>query len=304
MSNYSETISAQEYIESMARHLYLPQSDFLLRNAIVEYCQRNNIYNIVELGCGPGRVTGFVAEELLKFRKDLRITGVDIDPNFVEFARQNNSYPNYVSYVCEDLGTSQAVKNAQILFSQGCNHHIAGQDISAFCESAAEEYFISDEFLPEYDLENERKIRCLVWYSTVINDANKKLSRFTISQNDFEVKLLNVLIDAEIETILADLFQGEITINYDSEFRSWFLYLIPSILERRLESKFLNDLLEQIKYKLSVTESQKISKGDSKISLEVLRFRAESLGLNMKVVKTIGDLQNIGGFATVLLTKN
>jgi cyclopropane fatty-acyl-phospholipid synthase-like methyltransferase len=41
---------------------------------------------ILEIGCGPGNITKY----LLSKRPDLRIEGIDVAPNMIELARQNN----------------------------------------------------------------------------------------------------------------------------------------------------------------------------------------------------------------------
>jgi SAM-dependent methyltransferase len=107
MSNYSETILANDYNESMARHLYLPQSDFILAKSLREYYRQKNLSNVVEVGCGPGRITSFIAQELLRYRKDFKLIGLDIDSDFIKYANKNNTLVESISFICEDLTTSE-----------------------------------------------------------------------------------------------------------------------------------------------------------------------------------------------------
>jgi hypothetical protein len=173
----------------------------------------------------------------------------------------------------------------------------------AFQDSKAEAYFISDEFLPEYENELERKIKCLVWYSTVIYNAWQKIPKFVKARNELEISIHNILIEAEIETLLADLNQDHNKICYDDKFRNWFLSQLTQILTNKNNLPFQLNILNEIEKRLSMVSTKVISKGDHKISLEELKSRAEHYGLKMKIIKTIGDLKNVGGFATAKLTK-
>jgi SAM-dependent methyltransferase len=287
----------------MARHLYLPQSDFILAKYLGEYCNQKNLSNVVEIGCGPSRITNYIAQELLKCRNGIKLIGVDSDSNFIYYSKKNNTLPENVSFIHEDLTTSEFVRQAQVVFSQGGNHHFADQDLVSFQNSRAEAYFVSDEFLPEYTNKQERKIRCLVWYSTVIYNSWQKIPKFFKAKNELEITMHNILIEAEIETLLADLNQEHTKICYDDKFRNWFLSQLTQILTNKNNLPFQLNILNEIEKRLSMVSTKVISKGDHKISLEELKLRSETYGLKMEIAKTIGDLKKVGGFATVKLTK-
>lgn len=47
--------------------------------------------HVLDIGCGPGNITKY----LLQKRPDLNITGIDLAPNMIEIAKQNNPAANF-----------------------------------------------------------------------------------------------------------------------------------------------------------------------------------------------------------------
>lgn len=54
---------------------------------------------ILEIGCGPGNITKY----LLSKRPDLDIFGIDIAPNMVELAKQNNPTAHFATMDCRRI---------------------------------------------------------------------------------------------------------------------------------------------------------------------------------------------------------
>lgn len=56
---------------------------------------------ILEIACGPGNVTAYLADN----RPDFRIEAIDIAPNMLMLARKNNPGVHFWEMDCRDLGT-------------------------------------------------------------------------------------------------------------------------------------------------------------------------------------------------------
>ena len=54
---------------------------------------------ILEIGCGPGNITRF----LLAKRSDLKIKAIDVAPNMIELARENNPKAEFEVMDCRDI---------------------------------------------------------------------------------------------------------------------------------------------------------------------------------------------------------
>ena len=55
--------------------------------------------NILEIGCGPGNITKYI----LSKRPDFNIKGIDIAPNMIELAKQNNPAANFEVMDCREI---------------------------------------------------------------------------------------------------------------------------------------------------------------------------------------------------------
>lgn len=59
--------------------------------------------SILDVGCGPGNITNY----LLRKRPDLKITGVDLAPNMIDLARENNPSAKFEVMDCRDISSLQ-----------------------------------------------------------------------------------------------------------------------------------------------------------------------------------------------------
>lgn len=55
--------------------------------------------SVLDVGCGPGNITNY----LLRRRPDLKITGVDLAPNMVAIAQENNPTAQFHVMDCRDI---------------------------------------------------------------------------------------------------------------------------------------------------------------------------------------------------------
>ncbi len=99
MDRYKETFDTWNNIASiyqdkfMELDLYNDTYDF-----ISSFIDKPNA-KILEIGCGPGNITKY----LLSKRPDFDIFGIDIAPNMVELAKQNNSTAHFEIMDCRQI---------------------------------------------------------------------------------------------------------------------------------------------------------------------------------------------------------
>ena len=69
-------------------------------NALIRLIEKRNP-SIFEIGCGPGNITRY----LLKRRPDFQITGIDLAPNMVKLASENNPDAQFMVMDCREIGS-------------------------------------------------------------------------------------------------------------------------------------------------------------------------------------------------------
>lgn len=101
MDKYRETFDTWNNIASLYQDkfmdldLYNDAYDF-----ICSFIDKPNA-NILEIGCGPGNITKY----LLSKRPDFHIFGIDIAPNMVELAKQNNPTAHFAIMDCRQINS-------------------------------------------------------------------------------------------------------------------------------------------------------------------------------------------------------
>jgi cyclopropane fatty-acyl-phospholipid synthase-like methyltransferase len=101
MDRYKETFDTWNNIASiyqdkfMELDLYNDTYDFICT------CIDKPKAKILEIGCGPGNITKY----LLSKRPDFEILGIDIAPNMVELAKQNNPTAHFAIMDCRQINS-------------------------------------------------------------------------------------------------------------------------------------------------------------------------------------------------------
>ncbi|MFA7446395.1 MAG: class I SAM-dependent methyltransferase [Flavobacteriaceae bacterium] len=99
MDRYKETFETWNNIASiyqdkfMELDLYNATYDFIC--SVIDKPKAK----VLEIGCGPGNITKY----LLTKRPDFNIFGIDIAPNMVELAKQNNPTANFAIMDCRKI---------------------------------------------------------------------------------------------------------------------------------------------------------------------------------------------------------
>ena len=173
-TNYSQIIGPEEYNSIINEHLYITNVDNCIKNNIEEKSiNSQKTLEVVELGCGPARLSQILA----KIEK-INLTCIDIDTNFLAYAQKIAPQQNFVMASAQEYVHNKPV---DIFVSQGMHHHIPkGEQTQKYLKNVIQQldsdgiYIIGDEFLPDYRNERERQINAIVWYSHIIGNALNK----------------------------------------------------------------------------------------------------------------------------------
>lgn len=116
---------------------------------------------VLDLACGTGQLLG----ELTRRRRDIRCVGVDIDPDYIAFARA--AHP-HITWVDADMRSWESASQFDAVICTGGLHHVPHDDQPAFVRRlpafVAPTGFalVADPYLDDYDdfddIEMGRKI--------------------------------------------------------------------------------------------------------------------------------------------------
>jgi len=206
---YSDIIEPETYNQILSEHLYIEASDRFIIEKILNFVNQSKCeyLNILDLGCGPGRITFKVLTELKKTNKNINLTALDIDLKALNFARKSDVNKEINFAECDILDFNPEHK-LDIIFSQGFHHHFPKNQVKAYLDNIYRIlktdglYLVGDEFLPEYTVENDRQIKAVIWYSHIISGALNK---------NFDT-----LAREEVKTFLDDIFADKLN-NFKSD---------------------------------------------------------------------------------------
>jgi SAM-dependent methyltransferase len=302
-SSYSNIISPQKYNEIMSeQHLYIRDSDKYIREVISEKIKGNKIFEIVELGCGPGRLF-----PLMTTLTNINYTAIDTDPDFILYAK--NSTKGYaVNIVQADITDYQFEKSVDVFFSQGMHHHIPKATMTdKYLKNAYRQlttpgyYVLSDEFIPDYSNEFERTIKLIIWYAHVIHYAMK--SNFMY------------LAQEEAKTMLDDLHEGSGDPGFKNTQQIQFvLEAVEHINAAAMgdDLKMAGELALELLHKLDAIKALvpcgdnalDLSRGDYKICDSVFQDEIRKAGFIVEDKKLFSMNSNIGGMCVYTLRKD
>lgn len=303
MHSYSSIISPQEYNSLMTNeHLYISTADMYMFKVIEKLAKEKRL-NVVEIGCGPARITQNIAKIA-----NIELTAIDIDPVFIEYAK-DILYPinKDVKVICGDVTTFKSNKSIDIVYSQGFHHHISkGKETLDYLANIYSQlseggiYILSDEFVPNYTSNEDRNIKLVIWYAHVIAHAARNGYMF--------------LAREEAKTFLDDIQEGSEEQGIKSEEQ------IKLVLEHVQEidqaakrhdmvganayaKDFLMKLQKLFNLKLNGDMTIDLSRHDYKICDRIMREEVEGVGFAVESCKSFGPVDNIGGMSVYILRK-
>lgn len=304
-STYSKIISPEEYNRIISfEHLYISASDRVIKELIESYRPKDRTAEVVEIGCGPARVLPLMAGIA-----GIRLTGVDHDSVFLEYAKQLVQEKSLsVHLVNANIADWKLGKAIDICYSQGVHHHIGKKtDTQTYLKNIASQltkdgiYILSDEFLPEYRTEDERKIKAVIWYSHVIASA-KRLNQKYLAQEEAKTLLDDLYEGSEQQDEVKNQDQIQLVLDacktIDQEARN----------ERTqgaegLAKKFISELAKKRNIDQQGDVTIDLSRGDFKICDSVFKKEMQEAGLLVLEVRKIGPVDTIGGMAVYVLKK-
>lgn len=176
--DYADVIDADDYTQGLAEHPDIPQADAgIVRMLRTELASAASTFRILDLGCGPGRLTKYIADELTPdaARRGvmLSITGLDVSKGFLEYARAHRAHPA-VEYTERDFMSYAPAQSFDAIVMQGLFHHIRPTERAAWvlqCLKVRTKtglIIVGDEFVPPYAIDAERVLNVAGLYAYVI----------------------------------------------------------------------------------------------------------------------------------------
>lgn len=274
--NYSQLITPQKYNELMSnQHKYIATSDKFIFTFVFDLVKSFDSPNVLEIGPGPMRISYPILQTLWDADVNFNFSILDIDREFIKFNKKiikNQNLP--ITIIEDDIGSLKVNIKIDIAISQGFHHHISSEYLYNLYSIISEGgfYIISDEFLPDYADEQDRKIKAIVWYSHIISNA--------ISGSNFE------LAREEAKTLLDDIAE-------DKQFNNKSEEIIKLVLDNSggMDLKKASELYLKINRNIVRNNDPKmfLSRGDFKISHRVFEKQFQEVGFKFISKKVIGN---------------
>ena len=297
-ATYSRIIEPEEFNRiNTDQHLYIRASDRVIKKLVAE----RNPREVVEFGCGPARFL-----RTLEDIEGINLTGVDHDQDYIEFAEIIEVKPTTL-LVVGDVETYRHPRKIDVVVTQGAHHHFSKPPI--YLENVVNQlseggvYILSDEFLPEYKSEDERRVRAVIWYSHIIANALEKNNIPALALAFEEVK---TLLD-ELNTTI-----DETRIKTPQQMKLVFAS-VKEISEKarakkirdaeKLAERFLAKLEKIYNWRENDDQTLNLSRGDYKICERVLLEEIEPYGLEVERKKSIGPIKSIGAMSVYVLRR-
>lgn len=315
IQDYGQTVTSELYLNALQGHQYIPQSDQCIRNLIKEYCKKNSDIcpKILDLGCGPGRLTFSIAEN------NCHVIGLDISESFISHANEiywkneirkgtvEFQQRNFAGY---GLKGDDNHKTLDIVFMQGVMHHIHGEDRSKFL-NRIHEYLkpdgiliIGDEFIADYESDDERILNVAKFYLHIVDEARK---------GGF-----NELAEEEAKNLIDDCFSGtkfaglatektlETVYQYAKSINEQF-YSHGSVAGLNFEANNqIHNMFNYIKLTvehLTSSASKNFNRGDYKVSINVFAEELSLYHFKLEEKYEIGPVKQLGGMGVLVFTK-
>jgi SAM-dependent methyltransferase len=296
---YSRIITPEDYNRIIStEHLYISGADQKIK-AFVEQERDRGATEVVEIGCGPARILPILGEI-----ERVTVTGIDHDPNFVDYA---GNQVDGIDVRLADMKDYQHGKAVDIFVSQGVHHHIPkGESTKAYLQNLSSQlvdggvYIVGDEFLPEYADEEERKVKAVVWYSHIIAEAQK--SGFTHLAREEAKTLLDDLYEGDPDQHVKDDFKIKLILNAVGGINEVALRRNVPIAEERAQ-----ELLKSVYGSKTAYDGDDptvvLSRGDFKICESEFAREVATAGLSIEDKVRVGPLVDIGAMVVYLLRK-
>jgi len=312
-NDYAKIIDANNYTQGLAEHPDIPQADAGIMRIIREKLQEtlNREFRVLDLGCGPGRITKSITEELLPVahakKVDLSVVGFDISDGFISYARRHNS-GEAISYILADFLAHDFKEKFNVILMQGIFHHVPIADRKKWSERCHDILtndgiiVISDEFIPDYSSENERVLNVAGLYVYVIayaiQNGHKSLAEIESMNMVDDIcsglpgaghsneELIKFIQDTSLEIYACAYEKGTTSNNYKG--------LLKMFVER------IQDDAE----KIAITDTANHNRGDYKISIAKQVEEFANIGFRLEREQIYGPVNWLGGMGVLTFIKS
>lgn len=317
IKDYGKTVTPELYINALQGHQYISQADQCMENIAEKYRKNDKLSTlckILDLGCGPGRLTYRFLE------KNTHVVGIDISESFISYARQNHPAGKQdlgsLEFRLSDFTSDGTLFNEDgtynIIVMQGVMHHIHGEDRTQFFKRSFDLLkpdgimIIGDEFIKDYETEDERILNVAKFHLHIIDEANK---------GGFYR-----LAEEEAKNLIDDCFSGTKYAGHASQYvfdqviypyaqeinQSFYTYGATGGLNFEANNQIRN-MFDYIKRKIEhLIESpieENFNRGDHKVSINIFAEEASLYGFKLQEKYEIGPVKQLGGMGVLVFNK-
>lgn len=302
-ANYSRIIAPEDYNTLMTdQHLYIRAADNYIAKSIQTVLKNVTRPNIVEIGCGPARITKLV----FNMNQKAKIYGLDVDASFLKYA-QTICQDLPIQFINSSIEGYEHPCSVDLFYSEGFHHHVAKDDsLNSYLGNVFKllkkggYYIVGDEFIADYKTNDERETNLVLWYCHIIANALKKGFDF--------------LAQEEAKTLLDDIYEGRIEPNIKSSDQIGLVLKFSTEIEDFLKQKkldlaktaardFLNNLNGLHNKLANEDDAMNLSRGDFKISCSDFVKEVEGIGFTIDAFRSFGPASGVGCMGVYTLHK-
>lgn len=316
IKDYGTTVSPKVYIDALQSHQYIPQSDQCILNIIKKYRehvwtkQKTEPLHIIDVGCGPGRLSHSIG----KMGPEYFTYGLDISESFIQFAKDSKPFGNQGHFLCEDFAnppSNSFVPPAEIVLMQGVMHHIHGEDRVVFFKRCFDLLqpdgilIISDEFIKDYESDDERIMNVAKFYLHIIDEARKggfdELAREEAKNLIDDCFSGTKFAGLATEKTFENIYEYARTMN-----QMFYDYGSAGGLNFEANNQIRNmfDYIKRSVEHLTDSSTQNFNRGDLKVSLAIFLKEVSSYGLKAQDIYKIGPVDQLGGMGVIVFKKD
>lgn len=313
MADYGEVIGAEDYTQGIAEHPDIPQSDAGIIRIAREKLESGSAkeFRVLELGCGPGRLTKLMGDELLESAEkkgvSLSVVGLDISKGFISFA-ESERVNKAISYILGDFLTHPFEDQYDVIVAQGLFHHVSQSvqpDWFKRVHSLLNEkgiFIISDEYIPDYSSAEDRTLKTAGLYAYVVGYALQ-----TGHESLAELESMNMVDDVCAGLPGAGHSNKEFVKGIEEKSREIFACLYEKGISSPNYTALLKNLVEYVQ-----TESAKIAENDTenhdrfdfKTSIQKEIENVEKVDFSFLKKQVYGPVDWIFGMAVLVFKKS
>lgn len=303
LSDYGSVITAEDYVSGINEHPDIPQSDAGICRMIENHARLHEDlrYYVLELGCGPGRLTPMLLQAARRGRRGkeagVHVLGIDQSASFIE----NTEWQSGLDYVCEDFleYTPHPNVDYDAIVLQGVMHHVP-EDLKQTwllkcCQLLRPKgiLIIGDEFIPPYNHDEERKSNAAGLYAYVIASA---LRAGNVALADIEVQ--NMIDDVGSGSPGAGHATPELVAAIKKASADIYKWAHVSIARsKELQAILAKDISDfATSYRGDDPSSDR---GDRKVSIHCLESELMKAGFELRSLALYGPVEFLGGMAVL-----